>query len=101
VASAVLVRALEPRQGVEQMRARRGVDDPRLLCSGPGRLCQALGVNRAHDGLALDEPPFELVAREAEADVVAGPRVGITRAAERPWRYGLRGSRFVSRRFRT
>jgi DNA-3-methyladenine glycosylase len=100
VASAVLVRALQPRQGVERMQTRRGVDDPRLLCAGPGRLCQALGVTGVHDGLPLDEPPFELVAREGEPDVVAGPRVGITRAAERPWRYGLRGSRFVSRRFR-
>jgi DNA-3-methyladenine glycosylase len=101
VASAVLVRAVEPAHGVEEMRARRGLDNARLLCSGPGRLCQALGITRAHDGLPLDEPPFELSARTSALDVVVGQRVGITRAAERPWRYGLRGSRFVSRGFPT
>jgi DNA-3-methyladenine glycosylase len=99
VASAVLLRALAPTRGLEAMRARRGVDDERLLCSGPGRLCQALAITREHDGLALDRPPFELRARSAEAAVVAGPRIGITRAAERPWRYGLAGSRLVSRPF--
>ncbi|HKG10175.1 MAG TPA: DNA-3-methyladenine glycosylase [Gaiellaceae bacterium] len=96
-ASAVLVRALEPTHGVAVMRARRGVEDVRLLCSGPGRLCQALGVTRAHDGLPLDRAPFELREREGEPEVVTGPRVGITKAAERPWRYALAGSRFLSR----
>jgi len=96
-ASAVLVRALEPTNGVDRMRVRRGVDDARLLCSGPGRLCQALGVTRAHDGLPLDRAPFELRARESEPEIVTGPRVGITKAAERPWRYALAGSRFLSR----
>ena len=96
-ASAVLLRALEPAYGVERMRERRGLDDPRLLASGPGRLCQALGVTRDHDGIGLDRPPFELRAREGEPEVVAGARVGITKAAERPWRYALAGSRFVSR----
>jgi len=100
VASAVLIRALEPLAGLDEMRARRGVDAERLLCSGPGRLCQALGVTRAHDGLPLDAPPFELRAREGPVEVVAGARIGITKAAERPWRYGLAGSRFVSRPFR-
>jgi DNA-3-methyladenine glycosylase len=99
VAAAVLLRALEPTHGVDEMRARRGLDDPRLLCSGPGRLCQALGITGAHDGLALVEPPFELSERAVEAAIVAGPRVGITRAADRPWRYGLAGSPYVSRRF--
>ncbi len=99
VASAVLVRALEPVEGIETMRARRGVANDRLLCAGPGRLCQALGITREHDGLPLDEPPFELRAREGEPDVVHGPRIGITKAAERPWRYGLAGSRFLSRAF--
>ena len=99
-ASAVLVRALEPVHGIEAMRARRGVADDRLLCAGPGRLCQALGVTRVHDGLSLDEPPFELRPRAGEPDVLTGPRIGITRAADRPWRYGLAGSRFLSRRFR-
>jgi len=99
VASAVLVRALEPRHGVDAMRARRRVDDLRLLCAGPGRLCQALGITRDHDGLPLDRPPVELLAREDDVEVVSGPRVGITRAAERPWRYGVAGSRFLSRPF--
>ena len=99
LAAAVLLRALEPTRGVDVMRTRRGVDEARLLCSGPGRLCQALGITREHDGLALDEPPFELHERERVADVVAGPRIGITRAADRPWRYGLAGSRYLSRPF--
>ena len=76
-----------------------GVANDRLLCAGPGRLCQALGITREHDGLPLDEPPFELLARETESELVRGPRVGITKAAERPWRYGLAGSRFLSRSF--
>ncbi|MGZ4281461.1 MAG: DNA-3-methyladenine glycosylase [Gaiellaceae bacterium] len=100
VASAVLIRALEPTHGRERMRERRGLDDLRLLCSGPGRLCQALAVTREHDGLALDRPPFELLAPEARAEVVTGPRIGITRAAELPWRYAEAGSRFVSRAVR-
>ena len=100
VAAAVLVRALEPNHGVETMRARRGVETARILCSGPGRLCEALGIGREHDGLPLDEPPFELRARETPHEIVAGPRVGITRAADRPWRYGLAASPFVSRPFR-
>jgi DNA-3-methyladenine glycosylase len=82
------------------MRERRGVEDPRLLCSGPGRLCQALGLSGEHDGLPLDRPPFEVHTRVREGEVVAAPRIGITRAADRPWRYGLAGSRFVSRPLR-
>jgi DNA-3-methyladenine glycosylase len=100
VANAVLVRALEPTDGLDAMRRRRGLDDPRLLCSGPGRLCQALGVTREHDGLALDRPPFELLAAEGPVEVVSGPRIGITRAAELPWRYAEAGSRFLSRPLR-
>jgi DNA-3-methyladenine glycosylase len=100
VASAVLVRALEPLAGLDEMRSRRGLDEPRLLCAGPGRLCQALGVTREHDGLPLDEPPFELRERLDPVQVVTGTRIGITKAADRPWRYGLLGSRFVSRSFR-
>jgi len=97
VANAVLVRALEPTHGLDAMRERRGLDDQRLLCRGPGRLCQALGVTRDHDGLALDRPPFELLAAESPVEVVSGPRIGITRAAELPWRYAEAGSRFLSR----
>jgi len=97
VASAVLVRALEPTYGLDLMRERRGLDDPRFLCAGPGRLCQALGITRDHDGLPLDEPPFEIRARDEPVEVAAGPRIGITRAAERPWRYVEAGSRFLSR----
>jgi DNA-3-methyladenine glycosylase len=96
-ASAVLLRALEPRQGLDVMRARRGLDDDRLLCAGPGRLCQALAVSGEHDGLALDEPPFRLEARNADVEVACGLRVGITRAADRPWRYAAAGSQYLSR----
>lgn len=98
-ASAVLVRALEPTHGLEEMARRRGTDEPRLLCAGPGRLCQALGLTGEHDGLRLDRPPFELYARE-DVEVAVGPRVGITKAAERPWRYGEAGSKFLSRPIR-
>jgi len=100
VANAVLLRALEPTRGLEQMRARRGLEDERLLCSGPGRLCQALSVTREHDGLPLDRPPFELLAGDSPVDIVNGPRIGITRGAELPWRYAEAGSRFLSRPLR-
>jgi DNA-3-methyladenine glycosylase len=97
-AEAVLLRALEPTHGLDVMRKRRGVDDERLLCSGPGRLCQALGVTSGHDGLPLERPPFAILPREPpELEVLSGPRVGITQAAERPWRYALAGSPFLSR----
>ena len=100
VANAVLLRALEPTHGLDAMRARRGLDDERLLCSGPGRLCQALGVMREHDGLALDRPPFRLLERDGPVEIVRGPRIGITRAADLPWRYAEAGSRFLSRPLR-
>jgi DNA-3-methyladenine glycosylase len=100
VASAVLLRALEPTDGLDEMRERRGLDEPRLLCAGPGRLCQALGVTRERDGLPLDRAPFDLEAREGDLDVVAGPRIGVTQAADKPWRYGLAGSKFLSRPLR-
>jgi DNA-3-methyladenine glycosylase len=98
-AEAALVRALEPMRGLDAMRERRGVSAERALCSGPGKLCQALGITRVHDGLALDEPPFEILARESEPLLAVGPRIGITRAVGQPWRYGLAGSPFLSRRF--
>jgi DNA-3-methyladenine glycosylase len=100
VAAAVLIRALEPTRGLEEMRRRRGLDDERLLCSGPGRLCEALAITREHDGLPLDRPPFALVERHEPAAVLRGPRIGISRATELPWRYGLAGSRFLSRPLR-
>jgi DNA-3-methyladenine glycosylase len=100
VPSAVLVRALEPTEGVEEMRARRGLEDPRLLASGPGRLCQALGITGEHDGLSLDRPPFELCGPNEPVEVLAGARVGISRAVELPWRYAEAGSRFLSRPLR-
>jgi DNA-3-methyladenine glycosylase len=96
---AALVRALEPTSGLETMRERRGLEAPRALCSGPGKLCQALGITRVLDGLPLDAPPFELLAREGEQPLAVGRRIGITRAVEQPWRYGLAGSPFLSRRF--
>jgi DNA-3-methyladenine glycosylase len=97
VGAAVLLRALEPTAGLDVMRERRGVDDPGLLASGPGRLTQALGISSAHDGRAVTLPPFELAPPAEPVDVVASPRVGITRATENRWRYSLAGSRFVSR----
>ena len=98
--SAVLIRALEPTTGLDAMRQRRGLTEPRALCSGPGKLCQALAITRDHDGLALDEPPFHFLPREAAPDLVTGPRIGITRAVDQPWRFGLKGSRYLSRPFR-
>ena len=99
-ASAVLIRALEPTAGIAAMRRRRAVPDLRALCSGPGKLCEALGVTIKHNGLALDRPPIELRARAAVPEIVAGPRIGITKAVDAPWRYGLKGSKFLSKPFR-
>jgi DNA-3-methyladenine glycosylase len=98
-ASAVLIRALEPTRGLVAMRRRRGVEDERALCSGPGKLTEALGITHAHNGLALDAPPISLYRRNGKVDVVAGIRIGLTKAVELPWRYGLRGSRFLSKPF--
>lgn len=95
----VLIRALEPLWGLEAMRERRGGLADRLLCAGPGRLCQALAIDGSHDGLPLIEPPFLLEPAAAEVAVLAGPRIGISRAREVPWRFGLAGSRYLSRGF--
>jgi DNA-3-methyladenine glycosylase len=97
--SAVLIRALEPTVGISTMSARRSCQDIRLLCSGPGRLCQALGINGRHDSLALDEQPFELFKAADSDSVCVGKRIGITKAPDEPWRFGLAGSRFVSKKF--
>jgi DNA-3-methyladenine glycosylase len=99
-ASAVLIRAIEPTEGLATMRRRRGLKDMRLLCAGPGRLCEALAITVAHNGLALDVPPFQLLPRQGDVEVIAGPRIGITKAVELPWRYGLKGSRFLSKPMR-
>jgi DNA-3-methyladenine glycosylase len=98
-ASAVLIRALEPTHGLAAMRRRRGVEDERALCSGPGKLCEALGITIQSSELPLDQPPFALHARVGKPDVVAGIRIGITKAVDLPWRYGLKGSKFVSKPF--
>ncbi|WP_371874507.1 DNA-3-methyladenine glycosylase [Duganella rivi] len=96
----VLIRALEPLDdaaGLALMRERRGLDDVRLLCSGPGRLAQALGVTRAHNNLPLDAPPLVLLPRRREVEVLAGMRIGISKAVELPWRFVEAGSRFLSK----
>jgi DNA-3-methyladenine glycosylase len=99
-ASAILIRAIEPIEGIAKMRRRRGLADERLLCSGPGRLCEALGVSVAHNGLALNRPPFALFARSEKPEIAAGVRIGISKAADLPWRYGLKGSKFLSKPFK-
>jgi DNA-3-methyladenine glycosylase len=96
---AVLIRALEPTHGIAAMRKRRGDFETTQLCAGPGRLTQALGITDALDGKPLDEPPFLLLPRKRPVEIAVGPRIGITRAMELPWRFGLAGSRFLSRRF--
>ncbi len=100
-ASAVLLRSIAPTEGLATMRRRRGLKDERALCSGPGKLCEALAITHKHNGLSLDRAPFELRARSDTPDVVTGVRIGITKAAEKPWRYGLKDSGFLSKPFRT
>jgi DNA-3-methyladenine glycosylase len=96
----VLIRAMEPLKGIATMKIRRGVDDERLLCAGPGRLCQALGITRDHDGLRLDRAPFELIAPDKHVRSISGPRIGISKAIDVPWRFGLAGSTCLSRPFK-
>lgn len=95
----VLIRAIEPLWGLDRMRARRGLDDPRLLCAGPGRVGQALAITHALNGMRLDRAPFQVRATRHPPPVVVGPRIGISKAADVPWRFGLAGSPFLSRRF--
>lgn len=99
--AAVLIRALAPLHGIPTMRGRRRTTDDRLLCAGPGRLCQALAIDRHLDGADALDPagPVALHGRAGPAQVVSGPRIGISVATERPWRFGLAGSPFVSRPF--
>ena len=100
-ASAVLIRALAPTAGLAAMRRRRGMEDVRALCSGPGKVGEALGITRQQNGLALDRAPFEVRARETTPEIVTGPRIGISKAVDMPWRYGLAGSPFLSKPFPT
>jgi DNA-3-methyladenine glycosylase len=94
----VLLRALEPRAGIDRMRERRGLDDERLLCAGPGRLCQALGVTHALNGCRLDRKPFRVEPRGDDSLLVAaGVRIGISKSRDVPWRFVLAGSRYLSR----
>jgi DNA-3-methyladenine glycosylase len=98
-ASAVLIRALQPTHGIPAMQRGRGLHDERALCSGPGKLCEALGITIKQSELALDAPPYALHARTEKPEIVTGVRIGITKAVDFPWRYGLKGSRFLSKRF--
>ena len=98
--SAVLIRALEPLHGIEQMQQRRGGLGLRQLCSGPGKLCQALAVDSAQNGLSLEQPPFDLLPADRAHDIATGPRIGITKAADTPWRFVRRGSPFLSKPLR-
>ncbi|USU10087.1 DNA-3-methyladenine glycosylase [Sphingomonadaceae bacterium OTU29MARTA1] len=95
--SAVLIRAIEPTHGLDTMIARRRLGDPRLLCAGPGRLCQALGVDKTLDHAPLDGPPFTLEPAPAPSSIHIGPRIGITLATDTPWRFCRTGSRFLSK----
>jgi DNA-3-methyladenine glycosylase len=97
IPEAALIRALEPTAGIPRQQRRRGTHDLRRLCSGPGKLCQALAITREHDGLPLDRRPFRLQARAPAPEIVTAPRVGITRATELSWRYLEHGSPFLSR----
>jgi DNA-3-methyladenine glycosylase len=95
----VLIRALAPLQGLDKMHERRGVTEARQLCSGPGKLAAALAITREHNAMALSAPPFVLLPRDGDVAVVKGPRIGISKAVDLPWRFGLAGSRDVSRPF--
>ena len=101
-ASAILIRAIQPTDGLPAMRRRRGLKDERMLCSGPGKLGEALGTTReGFNGLPLDKPPFEIRGRADKPEIATGPRIGISKAADVPWRYGLEGSPFLSKPFRS
>ncbi|WP_421399684.1 DNA-3-methyladenine glycosylase [Agrobacterium fabrum] len=97
--SAVLLRAIEPLTGIDMMELRRGTDKLKLLCSGPGKLCQAMAITGEMDGAPLNAPPFLLRLPKEAAAISTGRRIGISRAADYPWRFGLEGSNFVSKKF--
>jgi len=102
-AAGVLIRAIEPTNGLEQMRERRGLEAMSLLCAGPGRVGQALGIDHSFNGMALNAPPFALLAAPDDHPAVmveVGPRIGISKAIDLPWRFGERGSRYLSKPFR-
>lgn len=96
----VLIRALEPTTGIPVMRRRRGLSDIRLLCSGPGRLGEALAVTTSFNGMRINAPPFQLKGSAHLPRILRGERIGITKAPERLWRFGFGGSPFLSRVFR-
>ena len=98
-AAAILIRAIEPTHGLPEMAERRGLSDTRSLCSGPGKVGQALAITKAHDGLFLSSPPFTFIPAKAPESVVIGPRIGISKEVEKPWRFGIAGSAFLSRKF--
>src|SRR6185437_7600532 len=98
-ASAILIRAVEPTIGIDVMRRRRGVEAVEALCSGPGKVCQALGITGADNGRPLGAPPFAVTVAPGQGPFHVGKRIGISKAVDVPWRFGVRGSRFLSRRF--
>ena len=98
--SAVLIRALEPTTGLDLMKVRRGTEVLRSICSGPGKLCQALGITGEADGISLLEAPILLRHATEESAIVAGPRIGISKAVDLPWRFGLKGSPSLSKPFK-
>ena len=98
-AAGVLLRAIEPTHGLAAMRRRRGVTDAKALCSGPGKLCEALAITKALGELPIDRSPIALHARSGGAEIATGVRIGLTKAVDLPWRYGLKGSKYLSKRF--
>jgi DNA-3-methyladenine glycosylase len=95
----VLIRAIEPLTGIDAMRERRGLEPLKLLCSGPGRVAQALGITHKNNGMSLLEAPFHIEPLEEAFDIVSGPRIGISKAMDVPWRFGLAGSKYFSKPF--
>ncbi len=96
---AVLIRALQPTKAIAKMAKRRKMEEERLLCAGPGRVAQALGIDESHNGLSLVKPPFELFFALSDCVLISGPRIGISKARDAPLRFGLKSSRYLSRKF--